>query len=1302
VLVFRDISDMHRQKAELRGSEWQFRQTVMNVSVPTLLHADDDTILLVNEAWTEITGYRIEDIPTLGDWTQKAYGERHATAKKYIDTLFEADTRQDNGEWTVTTASGEKRVWHFSSTPVGLDPNGRRLIVSNAIDITERKRADEVLRDTRERLQAALDGSGAGTFRWNIQTNVLDWDENLDRLFGLPPGRTIRSLENFIATVHPDERAGVIDRCERCACDGADFDMEFRVIWPDGSVHWLDDQGKTVRDTVGKPLYMTGMCLDITERKVAEENLRESEERFRAMADNIPQLAWIADAGTEGQASWFNKVWLDYTGTTIEQMRGSGWKAVHHPDHVEAVAKKFEHHVKEGLDWEDTFPLRDQDGQFRWFLSRMKVIRDEAGAVTRLFGTNTDITQQRQMADELRAAHNTFRHLVDHSPFGIYAVDSDFRLVQVSAGARKAFESVHPLIGRDFGEVMRILWPERFANEAIAIFRRVLETGDTYHAPSMVEARADIGEVEAYDWKAERITLPDGRPGVVCHFYDLSERQRFEARLREQEQRLRSLVENSPLSVVEWNSDFVISRWAGEAEATFGWSAAEVVGRPIPELEMIYEEDRHIVESVVARLNDGATRHLTQSLRLYTKDRQVIQCIWHHSVLVDAEGKMISVLALGEDVTARKEAEAELLIRTMELETVMREAPVSIFVGHGADCSLVTGNPAAHSLLRTGGAPNVAADAPGIPFVVQREGQPVPNAELPVQRAAATGQPVPNSEIEVVFANGEGRVLFGGAVPLFDEAGAVRGSLGTFVDITELKAAERALHESETRIRLATEATAVGIWEWNVLTNAIRWDAQLFRIYGIPPTADGFVQYSDWSGALLPEDLPENERILLDTVRRCGNSRREFRIQRRGDGEQRSIEAVETVRTNDVGVAEWVIGTNLDVTDRKTAENQLRQLAAALSEADRRKDEFLATLAHELRNPLAPIRNGLQLMKLVGGQEATFEEARSMMERQVTQMVRLVDDLMDVSRISQGKLELKKERVQLAAVVKSAVETSQPLIEQLGHELTVMLPDQPVVVDADLTRLAQVFLNLLNNAAKYSDRGGHIMLAVERQGSEVLVSVRDTGIGIPADQMPHIFEMFTQVERSLEKSQGGLGIGLSLVKRLVEMHGGRVEAKSEGLGKGSEFVVRLPVVIEASKPQESGDAEGKPAKSSLRILIVDDNRDSADSLGMMLRIMGNDTRTAYDGQAGVDLAGEFRPEVLLLDIGLPKLNGYEACRRIREQPWGKGIVLIAVTGWGQDDDRRRSHEAGFDHHMVKPLDPQNLMQMLADLQSAKT
>jgi CheY-like chemotaxis protein/two-component sensor histidine kinase len=328
-----------------------------------------------------------------------------------------------------------------------------------------------------------------------------------------------------------------------------------------------------------------------------------------------------------------------------------------------------------------------------------------------------------------------------------------------------------------------------------------------------------------------------------------------------------------------------------------------------------------------------------------------------------------------------------------------------------------------------------------------------------------------------------------------------------------------------------------------------------------------------------------------------------------------------------------------------------------------------------------------------------------MIERQVQQMVRLVDDLLDLSRISRGKTELRQERVELAAVLYSAVETSRPLIEQSGHELTVTLPPEPIPLDGDPTRLAQVFSNLLNNAAKYTAGAGHIWLTAEREdgSGSVTVRVRDNGLGISEEMLPLIFEMFTQVDRSLERAQGGLGIGLTLVKRLVEMHGGTVEARSKGPNRGSEFAVRLPVASEMKPTEKRAMASGGEniiSRPKRRILVVDDNRDSVESLAMMLRMMGNEVRTAFDGIEAVDAAGTFNPEVILLDIGLPRLNGFDAARRIRGQEGGKNMVIVALTGWGQKEDRRRSQEAGFDHHIVKPVDPATLEKLLVGLEDS--
>jgi PAS domain S-box-containing protein len=515
------------------------------------------------------------------------------------------------------------------------------------------------------------------------------------------------------------------------------------------------------------------------------------------------------------------------------------------------------------------------------------------------------------------------------------------------------------------------------------------------------------------------------------------------------------------------------------------------------------------------------------------------------------------------------------------------------------------------------------------------------------------------------------------------------------VDITANKRAEQAVRDSEAHFRSMADNAPVKLWVTDPTGACTYLSKRWYEFTGRPVGGDvGF----GWLEAVHPDDVAAARDVFLDANGRRVPFTIDYRV-RRHDGEYRW--AVDTARPRFVGGEyQGFVGCVFDVHDRKQLEDDLRQTAAELSEADRRKDEFLAVLAHELHNPLAPIRNGLQVMKLAGGNAPSVERARAMMERQVGQMAHLIEDLMDVSRISRGKLVLQKTRLRLADAVQDAVDISRPLIEERGHDLTLAVPPEAIYVDADRTRLAQVFGNLLNNAAKYTEKGGRVRLAVERQGGEVVVSVEDTGVGIPAHVLPKVFEMFTQVDRSLEKSQGGLGIGLNIVKRLVEMHGGSIVAESGGHGRGSRFVVRLPVVLTVTTDGPDGrDGVPKAKPARRRILIVDDNRDGAVSLGEMLDLMGNDTRTAFDGLEAVSVAEAFSPDVILMDIGMPKLNGYEACRRIREQPWGRSVVIVACTGWGQEDDRRKSQEAGFNFHMVKPVDPAALERLLAGLKA---
>jgi CheY-like chemotaxis protein/two-component sensor histidine kinase len=375
-----------------------------------------------------------------------------------------------------------------------------------------------------------------------------------------------------------------------------------------------------------------------------------------------------------------------------------------------------------------------------------------------------------------------------------------------------------------------------------------------------------------------------------------------------------------------------------------------------------------------------------------------------------------------------------------------------------------------------------------------------------------------------------------------------------------------------------------------------------------------------------------------------------------------------------------------DITARKEIEEALR-------EADRRKDEFLAILAHELRNPLAPLRNSLYVLRQSAGERATVDKVRDMMERQVDHLVHLVDDLLEVSRINRGKIALRKQRVGLAAIIQTALETALPAIESAGHRLSITLPSEPLDLEADPIRLAQVFANLLNNAAKYTEAGGRIDVLARQEEQEVMVAVRDTGVGIPADMLPRVFELFLQVETTRGHAQGGLGIGLTLVKSLVELHGGRVEARSPGLGQGSELTVRLPIATGARAEAIRRDAEAPLAPR--RILVVDDNRDAADSLGMLLEALGSEVEIAYDGPAALEAVPRYRPEVVLLDIGMPGMNGHEVARRLRERPEGRDLMLVALTGWGQDQDRRCSEAAGFDRHLVKPVALDALRDLLA-------
>ena len=565
--------------------------------------------------------------------------------------------------------------------------------------------------------------------------------------------------------------------------------------------------------------------------------------------------------------------------------------------------------------------------------------------------------------------------------------------------------------------------------------------------------------------------------------------------------------------------------------------------------------------------------------------------------------------------------------------------------------------------------------------------QHVHDASMEAARGNATQR-----ELTYVTAGGSPRVLDMTVVPIRDEDGCVMFLAPTGTDITERVEAQRQLRETAMASQLlasivASSADAIIATDpGGVITNWNRAATQIFGFTAVEIVGQPITR-------LMPPELGASENDAVRKILR-GDSVSAYDTARLAKSGARVPLSVTMSPIFDArGVVIGVATIARDITDGKHAEEQLRRseeelrrIASALSDADHRKDEFLATLAHELRNPLAPIRNGLQIMRIAGNDPTAMQQSQSMIERQTDHLVRLVDDLMDISRISRGTIALREELLDLNSVLRHAVETSRPLINEKKQLLTVETGINIIPVLGDRTRLTQIFSNLLNNASRYSDGGASIALSAVMSEGWADIRVRDTGIGIPRDKLLEVFEMFSQVDRSLERAQSGLGLGLTLVKRLVEMHGGRVEAKSDGLGMGSEFIVRIPLTDDTLEkpPRQSRAISTSPTRR--KVLVVDDNIDAAQSLGSVLSLLGHDVRLAHDGLEALSAAEAFRPDIVLLDIGMPRLNGYEACRALRGRPWSTRTRFVALTGWGQPEDRQRSLDAGFDQHLVKPVD----------------
>ncbi len=1035
----------------------------------------------------------------------------------------------------------------------------------------------------------------------------------------------------------------------------------------------------------------------------AESFVAASLARVVARGEGLPGRVWATSA-----AAWIANVALDPNFPRAAAVRTSGLRG--------AFACPVRVGIGECLGVLEFFSRDwcDQDAPL------LEVMTDLASQ----FG---QFLERKRAEDALRAREEHLRLALEAGGMGTWEWDIATNRVAWSPTVKTLHGLAPDTFPSTFDDILADVHPDdrdRFR----ATVARTLEEGQ--HRIEYRLLRSG-GEVRWVEGRGKVFRDEAGRPRrVVGVFLDITERLRARAILEEAELRFRQLAEN--VTDVFWISDPVSGRivYISPAyEDIWGRSCAALHANYESFLDVIHEEDRDRVRAAVGRQASGEAT--AEEYRIVRPDG-AIRWVWDRGFPIrDAAGRVYRVAGIAEDITGRKAAEQQIRESEQRFRVMADSAPVLLWVADTSGACTFFNRP---WLEFTGRAADQEVGDGWVEGVHPDDRK----ACLGARRAALHDRRPFRAEYRLRHADGAHRWILDTSVPRFTPDGTFAGLTGSCVDITDRKKAEDALRflseasgalasslDYETTLASVARLAVPRLADWcavdmvgpdgsirrlavaHVDPTRVDLAHELVRRY--PPDAASPRGVPAIVRTGRPELIPEiSDRMLAEAT----HDAELLRILR-GLG-LRSYIGVPLLAENRILGAITLMaaesGRRFDADDLAVAEELARRAASAIEnarlyrevrEADRRKDEFLATLAHELRNPLAPIRNALHILKEGGANPTETADVREMMERQVQHLVRLVDDLLDVSRVMRGKVELRKEPLDLGTAVARAVETARPLLDARGHRLEVSLPPEPVQLEADPVRVAQVVANLLNNAAKYTEKPGLIRLTAERDGGDVVLRVRDTGIGIAPELLLKVFDLFTQADHSLGRSQGGLGIGLTLVRSLVELHGGTVEARSEGLGKGSEFIVRLPATP-AGHPHR-----GEPAATSegtvgardpqRRVLIVDDNVDAAESLAVLARIWGHDVRVAHDGEQGLKEARAYRPEVVLLDIGMPGLSGYDVARRLRAIPALNGVLVVAMTGWGQPQDRERSKEAGFDLHLTKPADPELLHFLLARL-----
>lgn len=954
------------------------------------------------------------------------------------------------------------------------------------------------------------------------------------------------------------------------------------------------------------------------------------------------------------------------------------WTDIVAPDDVRRYTLAVEGACREGQVFQLEYRIRHDDGSERWVRELGQGVNRDGTVPVVIGGFLTDATPLKQAEQELSVTRQYLRAHIEDSPLAVVELDRESRIVRWSSGAQRLFGwRPEEVLGRGVFELPLVAEGDA---ESVRELIADLLSGAQRHTRSASRNHCRDGSAVHCAWYNTAIFDTQGRPtSILSQIVDVTDRAQSEDAPHRQVALNQHYLDTVQTLIVALDAEGRITMINRKGCEILGYRREELLGSNWFAICLPQPEGTDRVYPVFCRIMAGelgSVEYFENPVRC--SDGRIRLIAWHNALLTDDEGMIIGTLSSGEDITERRHAE-EALHESRERLALALEA-----AGAGRwEFGLQSGHAACDTdCYRLWGV------EPGLEGLDEWLEVVHPEDRGWVRKdwleAAKGGEEL---HLEFRIKHPQSGVRWLGVVgrTVRDEHRRPVRMIGLSFDITERKQAEEALRESQADLNRAQAVGHIGSWRLDARSGALTWSAENYRILGVREGTP--LSYETFLAAVHPDDREYVDR-MWQASRRGGAHDIEHRLL--VDGEVKWVRERAELEFDQDGNLLVAFGTTQDVTDRKRAEEALR-------EADRRKDEFLAILAHELRNPLAPIRNAVEILKLEGSPDPTLVRARDMIERQLAHLVRLIEDLMDVGRITRGKLQLRRKVVELRTVLEQAAETIEPQLALAGQTFSLSLPTDPVFVDADPMRLTQVLMNLLDNACKYTGNGGDITLAALRHGPDVEIRVQDTGIGIPSEHLSSLFKMFSRVGASSGHTQHGLGIGLALARGLVEMHGGRIEASSEGLGRGSTLIVRLPVLSDPSAPaSRSQRSEPAAPAGPLRVLVADDNRDVVDSLAMLLELTGYEVERAYDGLQAVEAAERCRPDLVLLDIGMPNLDGYEVCRRIRQQPWGRDLLVVALTGWGQEDDRLRSKAAGFDNHLVKPVDRSELLRLLAE------